>query len=143
MTYTPPREHIDYALHRVLNASGTLRRLGVDLDRETIDEVIDGVGTFASEVLAPLNRVGDEEGCTAMRTAPSRLRPASQMRSAGTPQTAGPGRPAARSTVAEVSRSPSPPSSESSSILRTRHGACIRDSRSVPTTASEPTDRRK
>lgn len=64
MTYTPPREHIDYALHRVLNASGTLRRLGVDLDRETIDEVIDGVGTFASEVLAPLNRVGDEEGCT-------------------------------------------------------------------------------
>ncbi len=35
-----------------------------DLDRETIDQVMDAAGTFASEIIAPLNSVGDREGCS-------------------------------------------------------------------------------
>ncbi|HAH10920.1 MAG TPA: acyl-CoA dehydrogenase [Alphaproteobacteria bacterium] len=35
-----------------------------DLDRDLAKDVLSGAGTFCTEVLAPLNRIGDEEGCT-------------------------------------------------------------------------------
>jgi alkylation response protein AidB-like acyl-CoA dehydrogenase len=33
------------------------------LDADTLDQVVEAAGTFCNEVLAPLNRSGDEEGC--------------------------------------------------------------------------------
>src|SRR5947209_4981470 len=34
-----------------------------DLDIDAIEPVLEAAGTFCSEVLLPLNRSGDEEGC--------------------------------------------------------------------------------
>ncbi len=65
-SYTPPLRDMQFVLHEVLDVVGTLKTLPphADVDADTINAVIEEAGKFASEVLAPLNRVGDEEGCT-------------------------------------------------------------------------------
>src|SRR3954471_19757385 len=54
-----------FVLHEVLDVVGTLKQLPAhaEVDVETIDAVVEEAGKFASEVLAPLNLVGDVEGC--------------------------------------------------------------------------------
>src|SRR3954471_11456063 len=54
-----------FVLHEVLDVVGTLKQLPAhaEVDVETIDAVVEEAGKFASEVLAPLNLVGDAEGC--------------------------------------------------------------------------------
>ena len=65
-SYTPPLRDMRFVLHEVLDVVGALKRLPAhaDVDAETIDAVLEEGGKFASEVLAPLNAVGDAEGCT-------------------------------------------------------------------------------
>ena len=65
-SYTPPLRDMRFVLHEVLDVVGTLKTLPAhaDVDAETIDAVLEEGGKFASEVLAPLNAVGDAEGCT-------------------------------------------------------------------------------
>ena len=65
-SYTPPLRDMRFVLHEVLDVVGTLKGLPThaDIDAETIDAVLEEGGKFASEVLAPLNAVGDEQGCT-------------------------------------------------------------------------------
>jgi hypothetical protein len=65
-SYTPPLRDMQFVLHEVLDAVGTLKALPphADIDADTINAVIEEGGKFASEVLTPLNRIGDEEGCT-------------------------------------------------------------------------------
>ena len=66
MTYRPP---VDDLLTAMTSASGlpSLMTAGLiaDLDDDTIRSVLEEAGKFASEVLAPLNRIGDEQGSTA------------------------------------------------------------------------------
>ena len=40
------------------------RLLGLEVDAELIDAILGEAGRFAAEVIAPLNRVGDQQGCT-------------------------------------------------------------------------------
>jgi hypothetical protein len=65
-SYAPPLRDMRFVLHEVLDVVGALKRLPAhaDVDVETIDAVIEEAGKFASEVLAPLNPVGDIEGCS-------------------------------------------------------------------------------
>ena len=65
-TYAPPLRDIRFVLHEVLDVVGTLKGLPAhaDVDADTIDAVLEEGGKFASEVIAPLNAIGDEEGCT-------------------------------------------------------------------------------
>ncbi|MFE7422536.1 acyl-CoA dehydrogenase family protein [Rhodococcus sp. NPDC057529] len=63
MNYTPPIREMQFVLHEVLDAAATLQGAGVDIDRDTIDGVIEGAGDFCARVLAPLNTVGDRDGC--------------------------------------------------------------------------------
>ncbi len=65
-TYHPPLRDMRFVLHEVLDVVGTLKSLPahVDVDADTIDAVLEEGGKFASEVLAPLNAGGDEQGCT-------------------------------------------------------------------------------
>jgi len=63
MTYRAPVSDIAFTLK---NSAGFARALadGVygDLDAETVDAVLEEAGKFASDVIAPLNRVGDTFG---------------------------------------------------------------------------------
>ena len=63
--YTPPLRDMQFVLHEVLNATDSLRLLPphAEIDAGTIDAVLAEGGKFAAEVLAPLNRSGDQEGC--------------------------------------------------------------------------------
>lgn len=54
---------MQFVLHEVLDAAATLQGAGIDIDRDTIDGVIEGAGDFCARVVAPLNTVGDREGC--------------------------------------------------------------------------------
>ncbi|NUZ06698.1 acyl-CoA dehydrogenase C-terminal domain-containing protein [Piscinibacter koreensis] len=64
--YNPPLRDLQFVLHEVLDAVGTLKQLPphADVDAETIDAVLEEGGKFARDVVAPLNPVGDAEGCT-------------------------------------------------------------------------------
>ena len=64
--YTPPLRDLRFVMHEVLGAVDALKSLPAyaDLDAETVDAVLEEGGKFAAEVLAPINAIGDEQGCT-------------------------------------------------------------------------------
>lgn len=55
-SYTPPVRDIRFILTHLLQVNG--------LDEDLLDAILDEAGRFAADVIAPLNRVGDEAGCT-------------------------------------------------------------------------------
>jgi alkylation response protein AidB-like acyl-CoA dehydrogenase len=62
--YTAPIKDIQYVLHDVLQIS-TKDIDGYDeLDRETTGAIFEEAGKLAEQVLAPLNQIGDQQGCT-------------------------------------------------------------------------------
>lgn len=62
--YSPPTRDLQFALHDVLKLSQTGLPGHDELDRDFTEAVLDAAGKLASEVLAPLNVVGDRQGCT-------------------------------------------------------------------------------
>src|SRR5574338_333524 len=63
MNYTPPLREMQFVLHDVLDASSVLDAAGFDIDRDTIDGVLEGAGDICARVIAPLNASGDRQGC--------------------------------------------------------------------------------
>lgn len=63
--YTAPLRDIQFVLHELLEAEPALRGLPqhVDIDAATMDQIVEEMGRFCSEVLHPLNASGDREGC--------------------------------------------------------------------------------
>lgn len=62
--YTAPISDYQFLLHEWLNTSDNLVKLQRDdIDADLINEVLNQGAKFAEEVVAPLNRNGDEEGC--------------------------------------------------------------------------------
>lgn len=62
-TYHPPLTDIRFALHDVLQVEPLFASLGFeDANRETVDAVLDECARLCETVLAPLNRIGDEQG---------------------------------------------------------------------------------
>ena len=63
--YTPPLRDMQFVLHEMLNAADELAKLPEheDIDAEMIDAVLEEGGKFCSDILQPLNAVGDREGC--------------------------------------------------------------------------------
>jgi alkylation response protein AidB-like acyl-CoA dehydrogenase len=61
MAYRPPLRDYSFLLRHVLNADAlpAFQEVGLDV----IEQMLGEAGRIAAEVLAPLNRVGDEEGC--------------------------------------------------------------------------------
>lgn len=53
--YAPPLEDVRFVLTRLLQ---------VDVDPDLVEAILSEAGRFAAEVIAPLNAVGDREGCT-------------------------------------------------------------------------------
>ena len=64
--YTPPLRDMQFVLHEVLGVVDEFKQLPAhaEVDADTINAVLEEAGKFASEVLAPLNAIGDAEGCT-------------------------------------------------------------------------------
>src|SRR3990167_6359161 len=62
-TYTAPVKEMQFLLHDVLAVSGADIPGYADLDAGFTAAVLDEAGKVASDVLAPLNAVGDREGC--------------------------------------------------------------------------------
>lgn len=65
-TYTPPLRDMQFVLHELLNVTDELKMLPphAEVDADTINAVLEEGGKFAAGVVFPLNRSGDEEGCT-------------------------------------------------------------------------------
>ncbi len=63
--YTAPTRDYKFVLHDVLNMSkyGSLPGFA-DADADTVDAILEEAATVSEQVLAPLNRTGDVEGCT-------------------------------------------------------------------------------
>jgi alkylation response protein AidB-like acyl-CoA dehydrogenase len=68
--YTPPLRDMQFVMHEVLKVTDEFKAIPkhADIDRETIDAVLEEGGKFAAEVTFPLNISGDQEGCTLDRT---------------------------------------------------------------------------
>jgi alkylation response protein AidB-like acyl-CoA dehydrogenase len=65
MSYQAPLADINFIVHDVLQAPAQLQALMpyADTDADLMHQVLDEAGKFVSEVIAPLNRDGDEIGC--------------------------------------------------------------------------------
>jgi hypothetical protein len=64
--YAAPLRDMQFVIHEVLNAVDTLKELPphADLDKDTFNQVMEEAGKFCAEVLLPINKSGDQEGCT-------------------------------------------------------------------------------
>ncbi|MDE1997422.1 MAG: acyl-CoA dehydrogenase C-terminal domain-containing protein [Burkholderiales bacterium] len=64
-SYTPPLRDMHFVMHELLGAVDELKQIPAyaDLDVDTVNAVLEEGGKFASKVLAPLNLVGDVQGC--------------------------------------------------------------------------------
>ena len=54
-SYSPPVRDVRFVLDRLL---------GLAVDAELTDAILSEAARFAAEVIAPLNRIGDQQGCT-------------------------------------------------------------------------------
>ncbi len=63
--YSPPLRDIQFVLHELLGVESILGQLPAHAQtkRDLIDQVHEEGGKFCAEVLFPINRSGDEEGC--------------------------------------------------------------------------------
>jgi len=63
--YTPPLRDMQFLLHELLNVVDELKQLPAhaEIDADTINAVLEEGGKFAAQVTAPLNQIGDQEGC--------------------------------------------------------------------------------
>jgi alkylation response protein AidB-like acyl-CoA dehydrogenase len=62
-SYTAPVKDMQFVLHRVLGVTGSDIPGYADLDPAFTAAVLDEAGKLATDVLAPLNAVGDRQGC--------------------------------------------------------------------------------
>jgi alkylation response protein AidB-like acyl-CoA dehydrogenase len=62
-TYTPPVKDMQFVLHDVLRVAESDIPGYAELERDFTEAVLNEAGKVASEVLQPLNAVGDTEGC--------------------------------------------------------------------------------
>lgn len=65
-TYNPPLQDIRFAMRNVLDFDAHYASLkgAEDADEDTVDAIVEEGAKFARDVLSPLNKVGDEQGCT-------------------------------------------------------------------------------
>jgi alkylation response protein AidB-like acyl-CoA dehydrogenase len=64
-SYNPPLRDMQFVMHELLGAVDELKQIPAyaDLDVDTVNAVLEEGGKFASQVIAPLNLVGDVQGC--------------------------------------------------------------------------------
>jgi len=63
-TYRAPLRDMQFALREIANVEDVAKLPGCEDTMDVLDTILEEAGTFASEVLDPINRTGDKEGCT-------------------------------------------------------------------------------
>jgi hypothetical protein len=68
--YNPPLRDMQFVMHEVLDLPAAFKQLPphADVDADTMNAVLEEAGKFAAEVAFPLNRIGDEQGCSLDKT---------------------------------------------------------------------------
>ena len=63
--YNPPVRDMQFVLHELLHVGEDFQQMAPyqEVDADTVHAVLEEAGKFAAEVVAPLNPVGDREGC--------------------------------------------------------------------------------
>lgn len=63
--YQPPKSDMEFVLHDVLEVQKVLTQHIPDtaFDSEIASQILDGAGRFCTDILAPLNTIGDQIGC--------------------------------------------------------------------------------
>lgn len=63
--YTPPLRDMQFVMHELFNAESVFKTMPAyaEVDADTINQILEEGGKFCSTVLAPLNAIGDTEGC--------------------------------------------------------------------------------
>ncbi|MFN7387813.1 MAG: acyl-CoA dehydrogenase N-terminal domain-containing protein, partial [Lysobacteraceae bacterium] len=68
-TYKAPVRDMSFALFDVIQAEALYAKLGIEAaQRDVMDAALEEAAKFNENVLAPLNSVGDREGCTHDKT---------------------------------------------------------------------------
>lgn len=64
--YQPPKSDMEFVLYDVLDVETILTRHIPDtaFDSELASQILDSAGRFCTDILAPLNAIGDQMGCT-------------------------------------------------------------------------------
>ncbi|WP_109478193.1 acyl-CoA dehydrogenase family protein [Paraburkholderia sp. C35] len=64
--YVPPLRDMHFVLHELLEVEKVLGETcpEVAVDRDTINQILEGAGDLCEHVLAPLNSIGDAHGCS-------------------------------------------------------------------------------
>ena len=62
-TYTTPLRDMQFVLHDLLDISHQDLPGYRDLDRDFCEAILEAAGKLGTDVLAPLNAVGDRQGC--------------------------------------------------------------------------------
>ena len=64
-TYAAPLRDMQFVMYELLEVENTFKEIPqyAEIDKETINQVLEEAGKFCSEILLPLNQVGDKEGC--------------------------------------------------------------------------------
>ena len=67
--YQAPLRDMQFVMHEMLNIEAEYKAIPAhaEMDADTINQVLEAGAQFTSEVLFPLNAVGDKEGCTHSR----------------------------------------------------------------------------
>jgi 3-(methylsulfanyl)propanoyl-CoA dehydrogenase len=63
-TYRAPLRDMQFVLRELANVEELAKLPGCEQTLDVLDPILEEAGTFASEVLDPINRIGDKEGCT-------------------------------------------------------------------------------
>ncbi|RYD87324.1 MAG: acyl-CoA dehydrogenase, partial [Sphingobacteriales bacterium] len=63
--YVAPVRDMQFVLHELLQVENELKQLPkhAEVDADIINQVLEEGGKFTSDILFPLNRTGDHEGC--------------------------------------------------------------------------------
>ena len=109
MAYRAPVADIAFALKHASGFTAALAEgLYGELDEATVDAVLEEAGKFASDVIAPLNAVGDKFG-TPFKDGEVTRRRAGRRPTPPGPPPAGTGSPRPRNGAARSCRTPSTP----------------------------------
>jgi len=84
-SYTAPIKDMQFVLHNVLNVTESSIPGYEELEADFTSAILEEAGKLTSEVLAPLNAVGDKEGCRLVTPRKVSRKPSPRSRKAAGP----------------------------------------------------------